>query len=249
MIAKPSVLQKGLPKQTQSLCPECKKVISARIYEENGKVMIEKECPEHGKVTDVYWSDVELYLKAEKFAYDGIGVSNAIIQNAKTCPDNCGMCNLHLSHTVLANLDLTNRCNMKCPICFANANQAGYVYEPDYDTVVKMLETLRDEKPVPCTAVQFSGGEPTIYPRFFDVVKKAKELKFAQVQIATNGIKLAEDPEFAIKCAEAGLNTIYLQFDGMDDSIYQKTRNRPMLDIKIKAIENVRNLSRNIGPP
>jgi len=77
---------------------------------------------------------------------------------------------------------------------------------------------------VPCTAVQFSGGEPTIYPRFFDVVKKAKELKFAQVQIATNGIKLAEDPEFAVKCAEAGLNTIYLQFDGMDDSIYQKTR-------------------------
>ena len=61
-------------------------------------------------------------------------------------------------------------------------NQAGYVYEPDYDTVVKMLETLRDEKPVPCTAVQFSGGEPTIYPRFFDAVKKAKELKFAQVQ-------------------------------------------------------------------
>jgi len=118
MIAKPSVLQKGLPKQTQSLCPECKKVISARIYEENGKVMMEKECPEHGKVTDIYWSDVELYLKAEKFAYDGIGVSNAIIQNAKTCPDNCGMCNLHLSHTVLANLDLTNRCNMKCPICF-----------------------------------------------------------------------------------------------------------------------------------
>ncbi len=242
MIAKPSVLQKGLPKQTQSLCPECKKVISARIYEENGKVMMEKECPEHGKVTDIYWSDVELYLKAEKFAYDGIGVSNAIIQNAKTCPDNCGMCNLHLSHTVLANLDLTNRCNMKCPICFANANQAGYVYEPDYDTVVKMLETLRDEKPVPCTAVQFSGGEPTIYPRFFDVVKKAKELKFAQVQIATNGIKLAEDPEFAVKCAEAGLNTIYLQFDGMDDSIYQKTRNRPMLDVKIKAIENVRNV-------
>ena len=114
-----------------------------------------------------------LYTKAEKFAYDGIGVSNALIQNAKTCPDNCGLCNLHLSHTGLANLDLTNRCNMRCPICFANANQAGYVYEPSYEEVVKMLETLRAEKPVPCTAVQFSGGEPTVYPRIFDVKGQA----------------------------------------------------------------------------
>ncbi|NLT38477.1 MAG: radical SAM protein [Methanomassiliicoccus sp.] len=242
MIAKDSMLKKGLPKETQSLCPECKKVVAARIFESEGKVLMEKTCPEHGKVTDVYWSNVGLYTKAEKFAYDGIGVSNALIQNARTCPDNCGLCNLHLSHTGLANLDLTNRCNMRCPICFANANQAGYVYEPSYEEVVKMLETLRAEKPVPCTAVQFSGGEPTVYPRLFDVIKKAKELKFAQVQMATNGIKLAEDPEFARKCAEAGLNTIYLQFDGITDDIYMKTRARPMVEIKKKAIENVRNL-------
>jgi 7,8-dihydro-6-hydroxymethylpterin dimethyltransferase len=240
MIAKESALKKGLPKETQSLCPECKKVVPARIFESGGKVLLEKTCPQHGSVTDVYWSDVGMYLKAEKFAYDGIGVSNAMIKDAKTCPDNCGLCNLHTSHTVLANLDLTNRCNLKCPICFANANQAGYVYEPSFDQVVFMLETLRAERPVPCTAVQFSGGEPTIYPRFFDVIRKAKELKFAQIQIATNGIKLAEDPEFAQKCADAGLNTIYLQFDGITDDIYKRTRAKPMMAIKLKAIENIR---------
>ena len=242
MIAKESALKKGLPKETQSLCPECKKVVPARIFASEGKVLMEKTCPQHGTVTDVYWSDVNMYLRAEKFAYDGIGVSNAMIKDAKTCPDNCGLCNLHTSHTVLANLDLTNRCNLKCPICFANANQAGYVYEPSYEQVVFMLETLRAERPVPCTAVQFSGGEPTIYPRFFDVIKKAKELKFAQIQIATNGIKLAEDPEFAQKCTDAGLNTIYLQFDGISDDIYKRTRNKPMMAIKLKAIENVRNV-------
>jgi len=240
MIVKESALKKGLPKETQSLCPECRKVIPARIFESGGKVLMEKNCPQHGKVTDVYWSDVDLYLKAEKFAYDGTGITNALIQNAKTCPDNCGLCNLHTTHTVLANLDLTNRCNMRCPICFANANQAGYVYEPSYEQVVRMMETLRAERPVPAPAIQFSGGEPTIYPRFFDVIRKAKELGFAQIQIATNGIKLAEDPEFAKKCAEAGLNTIYLQFDGMTDEIYMKTRARPMVEVKMKAVENVR---------
>jgi 7,8-dihydro-6-hydroxymethylpterin dimethyltransferase len=68
MIVKESALQKGLPKKTDSLCPECKKIISATLYESDGKVMMEKTCPEHGKVTDVYWSDAEMYLKAEKFA-------------------------------------------------------------------------------------------------------------------------------------------------------------------------------------
>ncbi len=99
--------------------------------------------PEHGHFSDVVWSDVELYLKSEGLAYDGVGVENPFIPHAKVCPNDCGLCDLHLSHTALANLDLTNRCNMKCPICFANANQSGYVYEPSFDEVVKMMQVLR----------------------------------------------------------------------------------------------------------
>ncbi|NYT12325.1 MAG: radical SAM protein [Methanomassiliicoccales archaeon] len=244
MLIQESKLKKGLPKQTESLCPECGKIITATIFEKDGKVLMEKECPDHGKITDVYWSDVDLYLKAESLAFDGVGVSNPLIPDAKVCPDDCGLCQLHLSHTSLANLDLTNRCNMKCPICFANANAAGYVYEPSYDEVVQMMQTLRDERPVPCTAIQFAGGEPTIYPRFFDVIKKAKEMGFAQVQVATNGVKLANDPDFARKCAEAGLNTIYLQFDGLREDIYVAARGKPMLETKLKAIENVKALAK-----
>lgn len=244
MLIQESKLKKGLPKQTESLCPECGNIIPATIFEEDGRVLIKKECPEHGTITDTYWSDVKLYLRAESMALDGVGVSNPKIPDAKVCPNECGLCQLHLSHTSLANLDLTNRCNLRCPICFANANAAGYVYEPSFEEVVEMMQTLRDERPVPCTAIQFSGGEPTIYPRFFDVVKKAKEMGFAQVQIATNGIKLANDPDFARKCAEAGLNTIYLQFDGLKEDIYIAARGKPMLETKLKAIENVRALER-----
>ncbi|MFP4545507.1 MAG: tetraether lipid synthase Tes, partial [Methanomassiliicoccales archaeon] len=244
MLIQESELDKGLPKKTQSVCPECGKIITADIFEKDGRVLIEKECPEHGKVTDVYWSDSELFLKAERMAYDGVGVSNPKYPEATQCPMECGLCNLHKSHTSLANLDLTNRCNMNCPICFANANATGYVFEPSYEEVVNMMQLLREERPVPCTAIQFSGGEPTVYPRLFDVIRKAKEMGFAQVQIATNGVKLANDPEFAGKLAEAGLNTIYLQFDGLREEIYINARGRPMLDIKRRAIENVRALER-----
>jgi 7,8-dihydro-6-hydroxymethylpterin dimethyltransferase len=103
---------------------------------------------------------------------------------------------LHTSHTGLANLDLTNRCNMTCPVCFANANASGYLYEPDFETVRKMLQALRDQKPVAGRIVQFSGGEPTIYPRFLDVLRLAKEMGFSHTQVATNGLKFM-DLEFA----------------------------------------------------
>lgn len=240
----------GLPKKTDSICPECGKILEATLFEKDGKVYMEKECPEHGKFKDVYWSDVNMYLKAEKYAHDGIGVFNPMDEslngeNANFLVD--GKRIDMLSSTALANIDLTNRCNMNCPICFAVANQAGYVFEPDYDTVVKMLETLRNEKPIKCTAVQFAGGEPTVYPRFVDVIKKAKEMNFAQVQVATNGLRFAKEYDFLRDSALAGLNTIYLSFDGVSDDIYLQARDRKMFKVKLDVIENCRKLRKEIG--
>ncbi len=240
MIAKESALPKGLPKKTESLCPECKRIISATIFESDGKVLMEKNCPEHGKITTYTGRTSSLYLKAEQFAFDGVGVTNPAIPDAKVCPNECGLCQIHLSHTSLANLDLTNRCNLKCPICFANANQAGYVFEPTFEQVTGMLQTLRAERPVPCPAVQFAGGEPTIYPRFVDAIAKAKELGVTQIQVATNGIRFADDIEFLRAATNAGLNTIYLQFDGLDDNVYLMARGKKLLATKLKCIENVR---------
>ena len=237
MIIQKSSLQKGLPKETNSLCPECKKIIPATIYEKDGKVMMKKTCEKHGDFEDVYWSDIDMYLKAEQWAFDGKGVDNPKITDATVCPYECGLCNLHLSHTCLALVDLTNRCNLQCPICFANANAAGYVYEPSLDEIVRMMENLRAERPVPCKAVQFAGGEPTIYPQFFEAIEKARELGFAQIQVATNGLKMV-DFDFCQKMKDVGMNTIYLQFDGLREEDYITTRGRKLLDLKLKVIEN-----------
>lgn len=236
-------IRNSFPRTTVSLCPVCKKRIPATIFEEDGKVMIEKECPEHRKFKDVYWSDAEMYLQAEKYSSDGKGVSNPRIKKIKNeeCPFECGLCNLHLSHTCLANLDLTNRCNLRCPICFANATAAGYVYELSYEQVVEMMKELRNEKPVPCSSIQFSGGEPTIHPDFLRIIRKARELGFSQIQVATNGIRMAEDPEFCQEMVDNGMHTIYLQFDTLKNENYLETRGRSdLLDVKLKAIENCR---------
>jgi len=90
--------------------------------------------------------------------------------------------------------------------------------------------------------VQFSGGEPTIHPDFVKVIKKASDLKFAQVQVATNGIRFANEPEFLKAARDAGLNTIYLQFDGLKEENYIAARGKALLGTKIRAVENVKNL-------
>jgi uncharacterized radical SAM superfamily Fe-S cluster-containing enzyme len=232
----------GLPKRVESLCPECGRLIPAEILERNGKVIMEKTCPDHGFVRDLIYSDVQLYKKAERWTYeDGDGILNPQVTQAKICPQDCGLCDMHISHAAVANVDLTNRCNLRCPICFANANVQGYVYEPSYEQVVEMLSMIRSIKPVFPPAVQFSGGEPTIHPRFLDILKAARSMGFSHLQIATNGIRIAKDAEFARKCKEAGLYTAYLQFDGTADKVYQKTRGLSGLwELKVKAVENAR---------
>jgi uncharacterized radical SAM superfamily Fe-S cluster-containing enzyme len=239
--ARTNNITKGLPKNVESICPDpdCGRVIMARLFAEDGKVYMEKTCPEHGYVKDLYWSDVDLYLKAEKWEFgDGAGLSNPFTHQ-EVCPRDCGICQEHTSHTALGNIDLTNRCNLTCPICFANANVSGRVYEPSKDEVIEMLRLYRKEQPVAGRVVQFSGGEPTIHPEFFDILRAARDLGFSHIQIASNGIKLA-DPDFTAKAAENGLHTVYLQFDGVDDRVYKQTRGRELFEIKLKAVEAVR---------
>jgi len=227
-------------KKTKSLCPECLKVIEATIYEKDGKVLIDKECDEHGHFSDTYWSDYEFYKWAVPYRNDGIGVDNPQTETKKGCPYDCGLCENHLTSTLLANVDITNRCNMRCPICFANAAAAGYVLELSMEQVTDILKRLASEKPVRCWAVQFSGGEPTIRDDFPEIVAKARELGFTQIQVATNGKRFVKDIDYIMRLKAAGLNTFYLQFDGVTERPYIAARGYNALPEKIKALENIR---------
>ena len=227
-------------KSTKSICPECLKVLDATIFEDDGKVYIKKDCPEHGFFQELYWSDYNQYTRAEKLRCDGEGLNNPRTKTVKNCPYDCGICPEHKSHTALAIIDITNRCNLTCPVCFANAAAAGYVYEPTKEEVTGMLENLRANDPVPATALQFSGGEPTIRNELFDFVRKAKELGFRHVEINTNGLRLSQSVDYCRELKAAGVSTIYLQFDGLTPDVYKFIRGVDLLETKMKAIQNLR---------
>jgi len=227
-------------KHTKSICPECLKVLDAVIFEENNIVYIKKECPEHGFFQDIYWSDYELYERAKRFDFIGNGLENprTIIKNS--CPYDCGICPQHKSHTALAIIDVTNRCNLRCPVCFATAGTTGYVYEPTLDEIKSMLVNLRNNKPVPADALQLSGGEPTVREDLPEIIKMAKELGFKHVEVNTNGLRMALDKNYCRTLKEAGMSTVYLQFDGLTPEVYKFTRGIDLVEVKKKVIENCR---------
>ncbi|MDK2826723.1 tetraether lipid synthase Tes [Methanomethylovorans sp.] len=226
-------------KNTISLCPECLDKIPAEIFTEDGSVYLSKYCSNHGTFQDIYWSDFELYNKFCQSHVVGTGVLNPAIKSENHLLD-CGLCEKHTTSTILANIDVTNRCNLNCPVCFANAKRSGFIYEPNEEQIQNMLLMLRNQKPVPCCAVQFSGGEPTVRDDLPELISMAKDLDFLHIQIATNGVRIAKDVEFAHKLRTAGLQTVYLSFDGIGEEPYHITRGFNAFPLKNAAINNCR---------
>jgi hypothetical protein len=209
------------------------KKIDAKIIEENGKVYIWKKCPEHGEFKDIYFSDAEIYKKWMK--YRVIGTPSPDVKTKIF--DEPGLYDKHMSQSVLTNLLITNRCDLRCSYCFMNAGASGRVYEPSLETLKKMMLEARNERPMGSKAIQITGGEPTIRKDLLEIVNIAKEIGFSHIQVNTNGIKLAESAEYCQELKDGKVNTIYMSFDGVTKDT------NPWIEKNKKAIENLRKVN------
>lgn len=196
-------------RETKSVCPECKKLIPARLIEENGRIFMEKECKEHGYYKE-YCYHKDFYEKVmDYFKYvEGNG------EEIKGCPHKCNTCKKHKTETALAVIDLTSRCNLNCEYCFANANKR--IYEPSTKQIKETISFLRKKQPR-CNAILFSGGEPTLREDLFEILDHVKKERFDCPMIATNGIRIAKDPKFTKELVNHGVGVIYLSFDGLSE--------------------------------
>jgi uncharacterized radical SAM superfamily Fe-S cluster-containing enzyme len=209
----------ALPYSTRSICPECKRVLPARVYSKSNKVFLKRSCPEHGVFDEVYWESVSEFNRARRFAKNGTGVSTFNVSLTKNdgsnCPFDCGLCTNHQNHTALANIALTNRCDLSCWYCFFYVKEGQPIYEPSLEQIDRMLLSLRAQKPLPANAIQFTGGEPTLRKDLLDIIRLAKKRGFNHIQLNTHGINFASNPGLAEKVFKAGVSTIYLSFDGV----------------------------------
>ena len=243
-------------RKTRSVCPECLQPIGAEIYEDTEQIWMRKTCEDHGDFKDLISSSAK-YYKWTHYAtkdkngnviwqFDKDGDTNpADLQgeDPRGCPYNCGLCEEHISTCSLALIDLTNRCNFNCNFCYANVLQSGYLVEPTLEEIDKVMKHFRN-KPIPAVAIMFTGGEPTVRKDFPEICKMAKDNGFKEVIVATNGYGFQRKKgglEFTKKCKEMGLDTLYFQFDGINNATYEKTRGiKNLMPYKQRVIDNLR---------
>ncbi|HKK98784.1 MAG TPA: radical SAM protein [Desulfotignum sp.] len=220
----PPVAGKEIIRRTFSVCPVCLKRIPACHFQTGDAVFMEKECPAHGFFSTPVWRN---HVPITEWIGD---VPEIRDEENLDCPHACGLCPDHQRETCCVLLEVTGQCNLHCRFCFADAAPAP---APLLATVKGWLEQLA----VPGkTLVQLSGGEPTVRDDLPDIIRHARQAGCAHVQLNTNGIRLGQDKAYIKELADAGLSFVFLQFDGMDDDIYQTLRGKPLLDIKKKAV-------------
>ncbi len=219
---------------TRSICPECRKVIDARIILRNGKVYMRKRCPDCGPFEGLVYGDAEMYVSQSRYNKPGAIPLEFSTDIAEGCPYDCGLCPDHQQHACLGIIEVNSTCNMDCPLCFS---EAGPGFNLTLEEVEEMLDDFVRTEGNP-EVVQFSGGEPTIHPQIVDFIKAAKaRIPFTMVN--TNGKRIANDDAFLAEMAEVR-PSFYFQFDGFDSETYRIIRGEPrILDEKLRALDRL----------
>ncbi|MBQ1291508.1 MAG: radical SAM protein, partial [Lachnospiraceae bacterium] len=220
-------------RRTRSVCPVCLKNIPAVLeQEENGRIYMSKSCESHGSFRTLIWQggmDFAAWSRGGAELAEGQGLS---------CPGNCGLCGEHESGSCCVLLEVTDRCNLHCRYCFADpkCSAADASSDPAFEELEEQIRDLAGRCGQPL--LQLSGGEPTLRDDLPELVRAARSAGCSYVQVNTNGIRLAQDPEYVRALAEAGLDIVFLQFDGTREEIYEQLRGRDLLAQKLRAIEH-----------
>ncbi len=225
-----------------SLCTDCLRRIEAKLVIQDERVWMYKWCPSHGHskvliATDAaYWrAGREIYIKPPEMPL------RFNTEMAYGCPYDCGLCPDHMQHSCLTILEVTDHCNLKCPICYADSgpHRPGY---RDIATLERMLDGIVTNEGEP-DVVQISGGEPTLHPQLFDILDAARRRPIRHLMLNTNGIRIANDPAFAERLASyAPAFEIYLQWDSARPEALRRLRGVDLTGVRERALETLNRL-------
>ncbi len=230
---------------TESVCPECLRTISAARLARGDEVVLSKVCPEHGRFEAVIWrgspsfkgwGEGERGREGDPVITVSFSPSHPVTLSPRlSCPRDCGLCPEHRQHTCTALIEVTQRCNLRCAYCFADAGNVQ-AEDPGMDAIAASFERLL-QAGGPYN-IQLSGGEPTLRDDLPEIIATGRSMGFDFIQVNTNGLRVAGDPAYAGELKDAGAASLFLQFDGLRDSIYVRLRGRPLLKEKQLAVEN-----------
>lgn len=223
---------------TLSVCSKCLRKVEAKIIYENDCVYMLKRCNHHGMEKVLISTDIPYYQLCREFIKPSEMPHRWNTPIKYGCPYDCGLCPDHEQHSCLSIVEITDVCNLQCPICYADSSPKRTTWK-DLETIKRMFDTIiKNEKEA--DVVQISGGEPTIHPQFFDILDEAKKRSIKHLMVNTNGIRIATDEAFVKRLAryKPGFE-IYLQFDSFEEETLLELRGRDLREVRQKAINNL----------
>ena len=225
-----------------SICSICYRRADGKIVFEDGCVYLLKQCPVHGPERVLMADDVDYYRRCrEVFLKPPEMPAHYNTPVRWGCPYDCGLCTDHEQHSCLTLVEITDHCNLQCPICYAASSPSRQLYRP-LEQVARMLDAVVRNEGQP-DVVQISGGEPTLHPDLFQILNLAKERPIRHLMLNTNGIRIAREDGFAERLAAymPGFE-IYLQFDSFEATALEELRGADLRPVRVQAIERLNRL-------
>jgi len=222
-----------------SLCSTCLRRVDAKIVFQEGRVWMLKRCAHHGPERVLVSDDIDYYkMSREVFIKEPEQVHHYNTQSHYGCPYDCGICPDHEQHGCNLILEVTDSCNLRCPTCYAESAPERTTHRT-LSQIEEMLDLgVRNEGEL--EILQISGGEPTLHPNFFEILKLAKERPIKHLMLNTNGLRIANEEGFAekLKEFEPGFE-VYLQFDSFKRSALMSLRGADLRKTRERAIERL----------
>ncbi|MBM4039002.1 MAG: radical SAM protein [Planctomycetes bacterium] len=219
-----------MPPTNHAVCETCRKHVPARHEIRQGSVYLCKDCPDCGTTESLITQHAAAWQrKRDLFRYDP-----AV---EPTCDLRCTTCARQPEHHPrMVFVDVTNRCNMNCPICIANIPAMGFTFHPPLDYFGRVFDGLARMTPKP--SVHLFGGEPTMREDLFEIIRMG-QAKGLNMGIETNGLRLA-DEDYCRRLCETKVRVL-MACDGLDPEIYTRLRKAPnALAKKLEALKNLK---------
>ena len=198
-----------------------------------------KWCPQHGAQTVLIADDIDYYRRCREVFLKAPEMPNRFNTPVKWgCPYDCGLCSDHQQHSCLTLIEITDHCNLECPVCYAASGPGRPEYR-SLQQIERMLDAVVENEGRP-DVVQISGGEPTLHPDFFRVLDMAKARPIQHLMVNSNGIRIAREPDFARRLADymPGFE-LYLQFDSLEAGPLKDLRGADLRGIRRQALERL----------
>jgi uncharacterized radical SAM superfamily Fe-S cluster-containing enzyme len=225
-----------------SICSTCYRKVEGKIVFQDGNVFMLKRCPEHGAERVLIADDVDYYRRCREVFIKPPEMPNVYNTPVKWgCPYDCGLCTDHEQHSCLSLIEITDYCNLKCPICYSESGPSRQQFR-SLKQIEFMLDAVVRNEGEP-DVVQISGGEPTLHPDFFAVLDMAKARPIRHLMVNTNGVRIANDEGFATRLAGymPGFE-LYLQFDSFEREALMDLRGADLRHIREQALSRLNKL-------